>query len=244
MNSALDFCYPGACASCERSIEGAGYLCSECTDDLDALADAPACAHCAKPLASAGGPCPYCFGNGIAPYDRIIRLGVFEDPIKHLIHQMKYHRRWALGEQLAERLIETERSKGLLTHTNALVPVPLHYARHIARGYNQADVIARRIGKYCRIPIIHAARRVRATATQTNLHSHEKRLANVRNAFALKPAQAKKLFGKHVIVVDDVMTSGATLKAVGYVLKHAAPASLCAIVLAIADPRHRGFEAI
>ena len=244
LGHALDFCYPGYCASCDATLEGGGVLCRECTSNLDALAVAHACDYCAKPLASAGAPCPYCFGAGVAPFERIIRLGVFDDPIKHLIHQMKYNHRWSLGEYLADRLIETERTKGLMPGTDVLVPVPLHIVRHIARGYNQADVIARRVGKICDKPVVLAVRRIRATETQTNLHSHEKRFANVRGAFVLHRRLARKIFGRHVMVIDDVTTSGATLKAVGMALKEAAPASLCAMVIAIADPKGRSFQAI
>ena len=239
---ALDFCYPGVCANCEVSSDGGAVLCGDCIQKLGALAHAAFCDRCAMPLASNGAPCPYCFGNGVRPFERIIRLGVFEDPLKHLIHLAKYHRRWPLCELLADRLIDTERTKGLLTETDILVPVPLHLRRHITRGYNQADVIARRIGKVCRIPVLHAARRVRNTETQTHL-SQAQRLANVRGAFALKRG-ARRLFGKHVVLIDDVMTTAATLRELARTLKHVAPASLSVLVLAIADRKGRGFEVI
>jgi ComF family protein len=240
----LDFAYPGICANCDATIGDASHLCASCDAMLDELSRAASCDPCAMPLASHGAPCPYCKGRGMPHYDRIIRLGVFDDPLKHLIHQMKYHGRWALGEFLAARLFATERAKGLLTETQVLVPVPLHFRRHVARGYNQADVIATKIARLNRrSPIIHALRRTRNTETQTHLHSHGKRIENLRNAFALRRA-ARHLRGKHVVVVDDVMTSGATMLEVARTLKHAEPASLCAIVLAIADPKGRGFEAI
>jgi ComF family protein len=194
------------------------------------------------PLGSHGAPCPYCHGKGPPLFDRVIRLGVFTDPLKQAIHHLKYHRRWPLGEQLADRLLQTERAKGLLTEMQAIVPVPLHFWRHVSRGYNQADVIAGRIGRACRIPLVHAVRRTRNTETQTHL-SQAKRRENMRDAFALRRAAAK-IRGKHVLVVDDVMTTGETLRAVARVLKAAGPASLCALVIAIADPRHRDFEAI
>lgn len=239
----LDFCYPGVCASCDADAGGNAALCAACAIKLDALAGAAGCSKCAMPLASHGAPCPYCRGGGVPHYEKIIRLGVFDDPLKHLIHQMKYHRRWPLGEFLADRLRDTEQAKGLLTETQVLVPVPLHYKRHVVRGYNQAAVIAERIATRNKIDVVHVVRRTRDTETQTHLHSYESRLANVRDAFALRRA-AKQIRGRHVVVIDDVMTTGATLQTVARVLSGAKPASLCAMVLAIADPKGRGFEVI
>jgi ComF family protein len=195
------------------------------------------------PLAMANAPCAHCLGRGVSPFDKILRLAVFDDPIKQLVYQIKYHNRWPLAEMLTDRLLETERAKGLLTETQILVPVPLHIRRHISRGYNQADVIARRMGKTCRIPVVNAIKRVRNTETQTHMTSHAKRVDNVRGAFALR-RRASALEGKHVVLVDDVMTTGSTLQSVGRLLRQANPRSLCAIVLAIADPKHRGFEVI
>ena len=239
----LDFAYPGICANCEATTGSSSHLCESCLAMLDRMTHAPACELCAMPLASHGAPCPHCMGKGVPHYERIIRLGIFDDPLKHLIHQMKYHKRWALGEFLATRLFATERAKGLLTETQAIVPVPLHFKRHVARSYNQADVIATKLARLNRTPVVHALRRIRNTETQTALQSHDKRVENVRGAFALRRA-ARHLRGKHVIVVDDVMTSGSTMLEVARTLKHAEPASLCAICLAIADRKGRGFEVI
>src|SRR2546421_5125972 len=105
----LDFCYPGICASCDANSERGASLCCECSTQLDALASASACPFCAMPSATDNAPCPYCHGNGHFPFERIIRLGVFDEPLKHLIHHMKYHKRWTLAEELADRLIATER---------------------------------------------------------------------------------------------------------------------------------------
>jgi ComF family protein len=156
---------------------------------------------------------------------------------------MKYHGRWPLGEFLADQLFATERAKGLLTETQVFVPVPLHLKRHIQRGYNQADVIARRLGHRCKVPVVHALARTRDTEKQTLLHSHDARVTNVRGAFSLRRA-ARHVRDKHVMVIDDVTTTGATLSAVALALKQAGPASLCAMVIGKADPQRRGFEAI
>jgi ComF family protein len=244
LTSVLDFCYPGICANCDATVGSGATLCAECEAHLDALAAAAQCDRCGMPVERDGAPCASCVGGGVPHYERVIRLGVFEDPLKNLIHQMKYHRRWTLGEFLASRLAATERAKGILHGADVLVPVPLHFRRHVERGYNQVDVIARRLGGEKRkIPVVHVLRRTRNTETQTHIHSHEKRLANVRDAFALRRA-ARHIADKHVIVVDDVMTTGATLNAVARVLNQAEPASLCVMCLAIADPKRRGFEVV
>jgi ComF family protein len=205
----------------------------------------PACDHCARPIPEFLAPCPHCTGDGLKPYDRVARLGVFEEPLKDVIHQMKYHRRWPLAEILADRLMNHENVKALLSetkdHHTRLVAVPLYQWRQVSRGYNQSEVIARHLGKRCKIKLAHPITRLRHTETQTHL-SRTKRVENLKDAFALTNPRCIK--GKHVVVVDDVMTTGATLQAVGRVLKEAEPASLCAIVVAVADPRHRDFQAI
>lgn len=204
----MDFCYPGICAVCESACDGGQMCCDVCLGKLQALEQAAACQRCAAPLSQPGAPCAWCLSDGIYPYDRIIRLGLFKDPLKHLIHQMKYHRRWPLAESLAERLWAQDRVRTLLNETDCIVPVPLHRWKQIARGYNQSDVITkwlkRRSGKPIRRPLV----RLRATETQTHLHSREKRVANVRNAFGL--IDPRKIKDKRVLVVDDVMTTGAT----------------------------------
>jgi ComF family protein len=203
---------------------------------------APSCDRCAMPLARRGDPCPYCRDKGVHSFDRIVRLGVFEDPLKHLIHQAKYHHRWPLVEFLAERLSEQERVKGLLTETQVLVAVPLHPIRHIRRGYNQAELLARKLASLNRLNAVKPAVRLRNTETQTHIKSHDKRIENLRDAFGL--VKPRCIRGKHVVIVDDVMTTGSTLRSFARSLKAAKPASLSAIVIAIADPKHRGFEVI
>jgi ComF family protein len=240
----LDFCYPTICASC-GAIEPESKtpnLCATCDEALLNLSLAPACARCAKPLAYDNAPCPYCEGRGFRPIQRIVALGVFNDPLKDLIHHAKYHRAWQLAEAMADRLLATGRGKSVLAETDVIVPVPLHIWRHIARGYNQAEVIANQLGRRTKGPVKKPAVRMRPTVTQTHLHSRAKRMANLRGAFAL--VEPQHIAGKHVTLVDDVMTTGATLRSVARTLMDAGPASIDAIVLAVADPRGRGFEQV
>ena len=238
----MDFCYPGACAVCPAHAAGRAALCDGCMNELQLLERAPACDRCAMPLAELDAPCPYCDDKGIHPFERILRLGVFEDPLKHLIHEAKCHHRWPLAEFLAERLSAQDLVNGLLRQTDVLVAVPLHVLRHVKRGYNQAEVLARRLASLNKLKLAKPAVRLRNTETQTHIHSQAKREENLRDAFGL--VNPKCIRGKHVVLIDDVMTTGATLKSFARCLKEAEPASLSAIVVAIADPKRRGFEVI
>lgn len=238
----LDFCYPGICISCGAACDGGAAWCDACETRFAHLHSSSACVRCAMPLTQHGVPCPYCRGRGLFPYGRIARLGIFAEPLRSWIHATKYHRRWELGERLADRLYESPGVAGLLEHCDGILPVPLHWRRQIGRGYNQSQVLAARLGRLARRPVLHAAVRVKNTPTQTGLHSRTQRHANLRDAFVLRDPYP--IAGRRIVVVDDVMTSGATLQSLGRILKHANAVSLDALVLAIADPRGQGFERI
>jgi ComF family protein len=238
----IEFGYPPQCVACANAIEGDAQLCGDCAIEMSALEAQAFCDPCGMPIPEHGAPCPHCLGKGVPHFDRVIRLGVFRDPLKHLIHQMKYHRRWAIAEILAHRMIEREPVKALLSQADVLVPVPLHAFRHISRGYNQAEVIARTIGRLCGIKVACPLSRVKRTPPQIAMTSHEKRVENMRGAFRLDLPKA--VAGKHVVVVDDVMTTGSTLRAAAQQLTTAKPASMAALVVAVADPRGRDFHVI
>jgi len=191
------------------------------------------------PLPMRDAPCPYCRGRGVPHYESIVALGRFEEPLKGLIHRMKYRSQWPIAEHLADRLLQKNRAIEEIGLADRIIPVPLHPFRQFQRGYNQAEVIARRLG---RDRIVRAVRRRRNTPTQTNLHSHQQRLENLQGAFAL--TDPKSIAGRRVVVIDDVMTSGGTLQAIAGALREAKPKSLHAVVLAIADPKGRQFQSV
>lgn len=241
-SSLVDFCYPPICSVCESAFNNRPYWCNSCEDELTRLQFAPACDICAMPLAEHLATCPYCQGKGLRPFNRIARLGIYASPLKDLLHRVKYAGDWALGERLALRLAEQDSVAAILSNADALVPVPLFWRRHARRGFNQAEVFARVLSRKHHVPLRRAVARLRDTPTQTALHKRAHRLENLKNAFgATRPDDIK---GKHVVLVDDVMTTGATLQTMAREVRRHQPADMSVIVVAIADPKGRAFEVI
>ncbi|MES0874874.1 ComF family protein [Sinimarinibacterium thermocellulolyticum] len=191
---------PQRCRRCEAGT-GGPLLCEPCVLDLP-WNDA-ACARCALPM-TAPGICPACLHR--APrFDAAWAAFRLQPPIQHGVHALKYHADFGqarlLGELMARRLQARDAPLPEL-----LVPVPLHPLRLMRRGYNQAAEIARVIARACSIALdLDGARRVRRTEDQIG-QSRAARRRNMRGAFVVRT----DLAGRHVALVDDVMTTGAT----------------------------------
>jgi ComF family protein len=174
-------------------------------DALLAVLLAPLCAGCGAPLErpTDGPVCEVCWLSSVN--------GIYEGSLRNIIHAFKYEGRRSLARRLAAMM--RARSPEIFADVGATVPVPLHPSRRRSRGFNQAHDLARHLG----LPVVHALRRTRATATQADLPAAE-RYGNVRGAFA-PTGNAASLRGSVVLVVDDVMTTGATLESCARVLR-------------------------
>jgi ComF family protein len=188
-------------------------LCRDCEDDLPR--NAPACPACAMPLPRGLADCLHCrarpcaFDAAFAPYR-------YEFPLVELVHRLKYGGQVAIARILGSVLAHRLRELGA-TAVDALVPVPLHAAREARRGYNQAGEIARFAGAILGLPVLdHLALRVRATEEQAALPASVRRV-NVSGAFEALSGCAPAA----VAIVDDVLTTGATVDALAAALKRA-----------------------
>jgi ComF family protein len=217
------------CAACARCLDQptAGPVCAECWHAIPVILP-PVCDVCGDPLSSwramAPGPgqCGRCRrGGGHVRHARAI--GAYEGSLRSIVHALKYDGRRSLAPGLATLLAVT--GSQLLEGADVAVPVPLHRARQRARGFNQAEDIARRLP----IPMTRALERVRRTPSQTDLPEAE-RYETVRGAFAL--ARRVSVRGAVVIVVDDVSTTGATLDACARVLIDAGAREVRALTVA------------
>jgi ComF family protein len=206
-------------------------LCGECREALVPLPRA-ACAVCARPLAAHTLPADYrCDACRRSPpaFDLLLALWSYRPPLDAVIQGLKFRRLDYLGRHLSLALAEGLRDRLAGCGCDGVVPVPLHWRRRLTRGYNQAERIARPLADRLALPFLPALSRRRATPPQSLL-GRDDRLTNLRKAFEVPhPGRVR---GLHLLLVDDVATTGATLDAAAKALKRAGAATVTALVAA------------
>lgn len=204
--------FPQDCILC-AAPGGSEPLCSGCRSELPWLGES--CPRCAMPSPGAQ-VCGTCLRDAPA-FDRTVALWRYAPNADRLVHAFKYRGRLALALFLASELALRIDA---LPAVDVIVPMPLARERLAERGFNQAHEVAKRLGRLTRIPVAaRAVRRTRETADQTGLDP-EARARNVRGAFSCDIA----LDGRRIAVVDDVMTTGASLGELARLLKRAGAA--------------------
>ena len=233
-NAAVRLLLAPACVACARELARplAGVVCPECWRAIPALT-APLCARCGDALPSwlTGGLCARC--RRMPARSVVARsAGRYEGPLREIIHAFKYDQRRLLAGPLSELLVRT--GGDWLAEADAVIPVPLHPWRALVRGFNQADDLARQL----RPPVWPALARRRAGPPQAALPA-ARRHANVRGAFTLarwptsrRVSWPRRLLGRDVLLIDDVMTTGATVEACSRVLQAAGVRRVRALTVA------------
>jgi ComF family protein len=202
------------------SLTRHGAWCEACDDALPYLKESR-CPICALPTPN-GSPCGRCLKHK-PEFDRTAAVFAYAYPLDKLVQALKYGERLSLANSLANSL-----ARHIDLSPDCVIPMPLHPFRLRQRGFNQSVELARRIASKLSVPILYdACRRVRDTPPQSAL-AWKERGRNVRRAFDC----AVDMSGKHVAVVDDVMTSGATLNELAIVLRKAGAVEVSAWVVA------------
>ena len=210
-------------------------MCAACLADPQPLRAEYFCSGCRTPFVNAfpldeSGRCALC-RLGLKGFDAVYTFGSYEDSLRKLIHLFKYDKIYTLARPLAgflARVLPREE------RFDAIVPMPLHWRRGWERGFNQSELLAREIAKKWNVPLRQAVRRVKSTAPQAGL-TNAKRRTNVAGAFAVK--KNIRLDGARVLLVDDVLTTGATAAACARALKRAGAAHVALLALARTDRR-------
>ena len=199
-----------------------GAWCEAC-DAAMPYHDAPHCPICAR-ITPDGEVCGHCMKKPPA-FSRTVALFGYDFPADRLIQAMKYNEQLALARMFAEKLSQRLTKSDL---PDWVIAMPLHPARLKLRGFNQALLIAEPLARLLDLPLLkHACKRVRDTPSQTSLPFNE-RTQNMRDAFACNA----DLSGKHVALVDDVMTTGASLDALAEAIRKCGAAKVSAWVAA------------
>lgn len=136
-----------------------------------------------------------------------------------------------MTDLLYEGLIQNENFERIRQQDALLIPIPLYKTKFNQRGYNQAAYLAKGIGAKCKLPTVDILERVRATSPQSSLNRKERR-ENIKGAFRLKQGEERSFQGETVFLVDDVLTSGATLAEAAHVLKRAGAEKVYGLTLA------------
>jgi ComF family protein len=234
----LDLGLPPMCPTCREPVADQGGLCARCWSKLSFITR-PYCERLGIPFA-------YDPGAGVLSMEAIAhppaytraRAAVrYDETARTMVQAFKYGDRIDLAPAMGRWMALAGRE--LLAEADALIPVPLHWRRMWLRRFNQAAVLAKTISRLSNVPVAYGAlARVRATRQQVGLTQAE-RATNVQGAFRVPDASRAELRGKRLVLVDDVLTSGATLDVCSRILLRAGAANVDALVFARVVQPHR-----
>jgi ComF family protein len=233
------FCglFPDDCRVCGQPLHEISRIpvCSKCLHKPGALQADYFCVDCKTPFLNRfpldeQGRCALC-RLGLTGFDMVYTFGSYEETLRQLIHLFKYSKVRPLARPLGAlvaRAIPREHRFDLI------IPMPLHWRKRWSRGYNQSELLAKEVARRWGLPVQKIVRRVKATAPQAGL-SNSKRRLNVRAAFAIR--KGTNIKGLRILLIDDVVTTGATASACANVLKRAGASHVAVAAVARTDRR-------
>lgn len=244
----LDALLPPECLSCEAEVSAQGTLCAACFTGLSFIG-APLCARCGVPFAHEGQAergadgallCPSCHAR--PPAFAAARAALrYDEAARRLILPLKHADRTELAAPLARHMARA--GAALLDRADIIVPVPAHWRRLLARRYDQAALLAQAVARIAGKPCLPDALRRRHATPPLGDKGAAERQAAVAGAFALRPRAVPRIAGRAVLLVDDVVTSGATAEACAAPLLAAGASAVLVLAAArVPDPRLRDWR--
>jgi ComF family protein len=226
----LALVFPSPCPGCGQAVDRPtrGPLCRPCWTSLPRHRGT--LCRCGFPLPPGlAGPCGRC-RRGLGPFARGASLGPYEGTLRLLVHELKFRARRRVAQRLAEALLGADDVRAALAGAQVLVPVPLHPRRRRERGFNQSALLASALARPLGLRVVEdALARREDTLPQTGLSAAERR-ANVARAFVVRRRPA--VAGRIVVLVDDVLTTGATARACARSLVSAGAAEVRLVTVA------------
>ena len=231
--SLLDAVLPPLCLGCGEIVSETGALCASCWA-RQAFLGPPHCARCSYPFpadsdAGADALCGACLAHP-PRYRRARAVLAYDQPSRSLVLPFKHGDRTDMAAAYADWMVRA--GAELVADADLIAPVPLHWRRLFTRRYNQAVLLARGVAKKTGKPLApDLLMRVRWTGSQAGLKAKERR-DNVRRAFVVHSGWANKLDGRSVLLIDDVLTTGATVEACTLALRRAGASHVDVLTLA------------
>jgi ComF family protein len=229
--------FPENCRVCDSRLDDVSRtpVCPKCLSGAEPLQAEFVCVSCRAPFANQfpldeAGRCALC-RQGLTGFDAAYTFGFYEGTLRELITVFKYGRVRSLSRPLGEML---SRAMPRDTRFDVIVPMPMHWLRRWRRGFNQAALLARELSRRTGLPLENLVKRTKSAPPQAGLTSARRR-ANVAGAFTTPNPQA--IQGRRVLLIDDVLTTGATAGVCARALKRAGAASVTVLTVARADRR-------
>jgi len=233
----VDLIYPRRCAVCEADLspQSPGYICKGCREELleeDVVMRCPRCGIGVGKAAMAVGDCTYCRSMNFE-FDRGIAVGSYKGKLRDLLIDLKLHRRPFLAGALSGLLAEKIKGAGLADEVDCVTYVPKSIFGRITRGFNQAEILAQKLSRVMKLPLAKGVLVRSALSRSQRYFSGKDRIKNVRGAFRVRDARCVK--EKNVLLVDNVLTTGATANECAKVLKRAGARSVFVAIVARTD---------
>jgi len=234
-NTLLSLVFPLRCVICKETVPplATDPICGECKKGLP-LNFGENCRSCGRPIAGDTSDgiemlCGDCRADP-PPFDRTVYPLHYEEKTKDLIYHFKFLGKQGLASTLANIMSAKLHREMEMNRFDMIIPVPLHPARLYTRGYNQSYLLARDIGNTFSIPVEHdIVIRIKDTPPQSTL-TRKERIKNLKKAFIVE--DVARIQGKEALLVDDVMTTGSTLREVSKTMKNAGAKSVACAVAA------------
>ncbi len=228
MSAFLDIVLPPSCYVCRESCSGKYGLCDNCIIDIQKL-KGPACRRCGSKVLSGQTLCAECSLQD-SPLDKNWSACRYDGKMRECIHLFKYKGYLGLVDIFGDIVKEFVENNKIYNEVDIIAPVPLHPAKRRERNYNHAEILASAISKNFSIPIdLKNLKKIKWSHSQSELKKEERK-KNVKNTFIL--ADARPFQDKRVLLVDDVYTTGATLRECARILKESGAAKVFSITLA------------
>jgi ComF family protein len=228
----LNLLFPITCASCGKDLPHDDYyrLCQKCHEQIQFI-DGLYCQKCGVPLNDGGKHCYNCRNKNTFAFEYARSAVCYDDIAKKLIHKFKFQNKDFLDRIFSKFMTKVLDENTAMKDIDYIVPVPMHWLKKPLRGYNQTELLAKKLSQHINKPVLNCLSRIKMTKAQFNLN-REQRIKNLENCFKVKNNACEKIKKKNILLVDDIYTTGTTIEQCAKTLKGSGAKKIFAVTIA------------